>query len=163
VGNLQAAETLLPVLRVKGCGVSKITVEGSDGLGKDFERFEFIWAEGTKELRGICKREGGVDALHDGSHDLGHTIYELALIYGETEVSVRVINVSLFEVFFDGFKIVKEGIVCIIGGLFREIRFVEMVSNDERRWQLCEVLLKQRGKKCGVSSGDVSIEHLRII
>ena len=153
----------MPVLRVEGCGVSKVTVEGSDGLGKDFERFEFVWAKGTKELRGICEREGGADALHDGSHDLSYTMYELALIYGETEVSVRVVNVSLFKVFFDGFEIVEEGIVCLVGGLFREIGFVEAVSDGEGRWQLREVLLKQRGKKCGISSRDVGVKRLRIL
>jgi hypothetical protein len=39
VSNLQAVEALLPALRVKGCRISKVSVEGANRFGKNFEGF----------------------------------------------------------------------------------------------------------------------------
>ena len=163
VGNLQAAEALLPVFRVEGCGISKVLVKGANSFGKDLEGFQFIWAKGAKKLGGICKGKSRTDARHDGGHNLGCATYELALVYSETEVSVRVVEIPLFEVFFDGFEVVEKGIRCFVRFLLRKVGFDEAIGDGERRWQLCEVLLEQRGEKRGVSSGDVGIECLRIV
>jgi hypothetical protein len=77
-----------------------------------------------KKLRGIIERESQADALHDGSQDLGCSTYELVLVYGNTEVPVRVIIIALLKVFFKRFEIIQEGIVCLVGVLFGEVRLV---------------------------------------
>jgi hypothetical protein len=95
-----------------------------------------------KELRRICKGERGADALHDGGHDLGSATYELILVYSEAEVSVGIVGVSLFEVFFDGFEVVKKGVGAFLGVMLQEVRFVKVVGDGERRQQLHEILLE---------------------
>jgi len=151
------------VLRVEGCRIRKVSIKGADSFGKDLEGFQFIWAKGVKELGGICEGKCRMDALYDGGHNLGCATYELALVYSETEVSVRVVEIPLFEVFFDGFEVVEKGIECFVRFLLQKVGFDEAVGDGKRRWQLCKVLLEQRGEKRGISSGDVSVERLEIV
>ena len=47
VADLQAAEALLPAVRVLCGGVSKVAVKGSCCLSEDFEVFDVIWAKGS--------------------------------------------------------------------------------------------------------------------
>jgi hypothetical protein len=74
-----------------------------------------------------------VDALHDGGYDLGSASNELVPVYGEAQVSVGIFEISLFEIFFEGFEVVEEGIGGFVRGLFWEVRLLEGVGDLKRR------------------------------
>jgi hypothetical protein len=103
VGDLEASKALLPAVGGLGCGVSKVLVQGADGFCEDLEAFEFVRAELSEELGGVCEREGGADAGHNGGSELCGPTDELGACNSETNVSVWVIVVTLFKVVDEGF------------------------------------------------------------
>jgi len=103
VGDLEASEALLPAVGGLGCGISEVHVQGADGFSKDLEAFKFIGAKLSKELGGVSEWESGADAGRNGSDELCGPTDELGASDSETNVSVRVIIVTLFKVVDEGF------------------------------------------------------------
>jgi hypothetical protein len=119
------------VVRVLGCRVSKVAVEGHSGFSKDLEVFEFIRAEFLEENWGVREGKGGAYALHYGSERLCSFLYKLGVGEGAVYVGLGVIDDALAEGVIGGVENTEEVVVLSIG----KVRAVEGVGDVERGWE----------------------------